>query len=191
MRKNDITGVLLAGGKSSRFGSNKALTRLPDGFLIEYPAEVLAELFANRLLITNTPEEYDFLGWPTAGDIYPDSGPLAGIHAALKSATTPAIFVTGCDMPFLNKRLIEHLCSLIEGYDAVVPRTDNGLEPLHAVYHRSIIAVIERNLDQGNRKIHKIFAELKVREINETEILTVVDNLDSFRNINTVSDLPK
>jgi molybdopterin-guanine dinucleotide biosynthesis protein A len=191
MLNDNFTGVLLAGGRSSRFGSNKALTRLADGFLIEYPARVLAGLFTNRLLITNTPDEYDFLGWPMAGDVYPDAGPLAGIHAALKSAQTPLLFVAGCDMPFLDKRLIAYLCGLADGYDAVVPRTGKGLEPLHAVYRREIVDVIEKNLLGGNRKLHGIFPELKIREAGEAEMLSVVDDLNSFRNINTVDDLPK
>ncbi|MFO7605782.1 MAG: molybdenum cofactor guanylyltransferase [Desulfurivibrionaceae bacterium] len=191
MRSDDFTGTLLAGGRSSRFGSNKALTRLADGFLIEYPAAVLADLFPHRLLITNTPEDYDFLGWPSAGDIHADAGPLAGIHAALITAATPFLFVAGCDMPFLDRRLIAHLCELAEGYDAVVPRTAKGLEPLHAVYRRDIVEVVDHHLARGDRKIQKILAELKVRELNETEILRAAGDLNSFRNINTVADLPE
>jgi len=191
MMIDEFVGVLLAGGKSSRFGTNKALTIHANKKLIEYPAVILSELFRNRLLITNTPEDYTFLGWQITGDIYPDAGPLAGIHAALKSADFPYIFVAGCDMPFLNKKLITFLCTLIDGYDVVIPRTTNGLEPLHGVYRRDIITVIERNLARGKRKISKVFSELKVREVNELELLTVVSDLSSFRNINTPEDMPK
>lgn len=186
----DCVGVLLAGGKSSRFGSNKALTRLAGKFMIEHPAKILADLFENCLLITNSPAEYAFLGWPMVGDIYPDAGPLAGIHAALKSVTSPLIFVAGCDMPFLDKTLISYLCSLVEGYDVVVPRTAKGLEPLHAVYRQSIVEAIEQNLARGNRKIHRIFSELKIREVSEAEMLAATGTLTSFRNINTIADLP-
>jgi molybdopterin-guanine dinucleotide biosynthesis protein A len=189
MATSDFTGVLLAGGKSRRFGTNKALTKLAGRLLIEHPATVLADLFTHRLLITNTPEEYAFLGWPMAADIYPDAGPLAGIHAALKSTDMPLIFVSGCDMPFLDKALITYLCSLAGGYDVVVPRTRKGMEPLHAVYRRNIIDVIEQNLDRGNRKIHTIFPQLKIREVGEAEMLTIAPELISFRNINTPGDL--
>jgi molybdopterin-guanine dinucleotide biosynthesis protein A len=187
----DCVGVLLAGGKSSRFGANKALTALAGQRLIEHPARVLAELFPHHLLITNTPEEYAFLGWPMVGDIHPGAGPLAGIDAALKAGTSPLIFVAACDMPFLDKKLIAYLCGLCAGYDAVVPRTAHGLEPLHAVYRRTIGEIIEKNLAGGNRKIHQIFPELKVREVTETEMLGVTGSLRSFRNINTPEDLPK
>ena len=191
MAIDGCVGVLLAGGKSSRFGSNKALTKLAGKAMIEYPAGILAELFENRLLITNTPAEYAFLGWPMVGDIYPDAGPLAGIHAALRSVTSPLIFLAGCDMPFLDKTLISYLCSLAEGYDVVVPRTANSLEPLHAIYRRSIVEVIEKNLARGKRKIHQVFSELKIREVSEAEMLAVTGDLVSFRNINNPEDLPK
>lgn len=191
MPTNDCVGVLLAGGKSSRFGSNKALTRLAGKFMIEHPAKILADLFENCLLITNSPAEYAFLGWPMVGDIYPDAGPLAGIHAALKSVTSPLIFVAGCDMPFLDKTLISYLCSLVEGYDVVVPRTAKGLEPLHAIYRQSIVEAIEQNLARGNRKIHRIFSELNIREVSEAEMLAATGTLISFRNINTLADLPE
>ncbi|MEN8134905.1 MAG: molybdenum cofactor guanylyltransferase [Thermodesulfobacteriota bacterium] len=191
MSTDDFTGVLLAGGKSSRFGSNKALTKLAGRPMIEHPAKILADLFENRLLITNSPAEYAFLGWPMIGDIYPDAGPLAGIHAALKSVASPLIFVAGCDMPFLDKTLISYLCRLVEGYDVVVPRTAQGLEPLHAVYRRSIVEVIEKNLAGGNRKIQQVFSELKIREVSEAEMLAATGDLISFRNINTIADLPE
>ncbi|MCK4837639.1 MAG: molybdenum cofactor guanylyltransferase [Desulfobulbaceae bacterium] len=191
MSTNDCTGVLLAGGKSSRFGANKALTKLAGKAMIEHPAKILAELFENYLLITNTPAEYAFLGWPMVGDIYPDAGPLAGIHTALKAVTSPLIFVAGCDMPFLDKTLISYLCSLVEGYDVVVPRTAKGLEPLHAIYRQSIVEIIDKNLARGNRKIHQVFSELKIREVSEAEMLAATGDLISFRNINTMADLPE
>lgn len=189
MATDNFVGVILAGGKSSRFGANKALTELPDGLMIEHPAKILAALFQERLLVTNTPEEYAFLAWPMTGDIYQEAGPLAGIHAALKTAAKPLIFVAGCDMPFLDKEIILYLCDLASGYDVVIPRTTAGLEPLHAIYRQTVLATIEKSLDNGNRKIHRIFAELKVREVDEAELLAISGNLTSFRNINTIEDL--
>lgn len=186
---DDCTGVLLAGGKSSRFGSNKAVTEFAGKLLIEHPAHTLASQFKKLLLITNTPKEYAFLGWQMTGDIYLDAGPLAGIHAALQTVSTPLIFVAGCDMPFLDQKLINYLASLSDGYDVVVPRSTRGLEPLHAVYRQTIGGVIEEYLEKGNRKIHLLFQALRVREVREAEILTVTDNLASFHNINFTSDL--
>jgi molybdopterin-guanine dinucleotide biosynthesis protein A len=187
---NDCTGVVLAGGKSSRFGSNKALVKLTGKPLIKYPCKVLDDLFGKNLLITNTPDQYNFLGWPTVADIYPGAGPLAGIHAALSAIDTPLMFVAGCDMPFLDRELIAYLHSLATDFDAVVPHTVKGLEPLHAVYRRNTVAVIAENLRKGVFRLHDILSGLKIREVGQNEIIAnSATGLDSFRNINTLDDL--
>jgi len=187
----DCTGVLLAGGQSRRFGSNKALAELNGCRLIEYPARVLAELFNQHLLVTNHPELYSFLNWPTLPDRSPGSGPLAGIEAALHRATTPFIFVVACDMPHLNRALISHLCTLAPGYDAVIPVSAKGWEPLHGVYSRSALPTITAALASGSRKLQVVLGRLQVREVGEAEMLAVsVSALQSFRNINTLDDLP-
>ncbi len=188
---SEFTGVILAGGKSSRFGKNKALATFKERPLIEYPATTLADIFDDLLLVTNTPEEYCFLDWPMVADVYQDSGPLAGIHAALRATSRPKIFVCGCDMPFLDKKLIAHLCTSAQKYDAAIPRTANGLEPLHAVYSKKLLPAIEEYLEKGLRKVHQFLAEANTREVSEDEILTVTGSLNSFLNVNTPEDLLK
>ncbi len=191
MRRADYTGVLLAGGQSRRFGSNKALARLGDGQLIERPARILAELFDQRLLVTNTPQLYEFLHWPMTPDLSPGGGPLSGIEAALSRAATPYLFVAACDMPHLDRALITHLCTLAPGYDAVIPMTARGLEPLHGVYARTALPTISAALAAGTRKLQDVLATLKVRAVGEAEMLAVSTTaLQSFSNINTVNDLP-
>lgn len=187
----DCSGVLLAGGQSLRFGSNKALAELGGGRLIEYPARILAELFSNRLLVTNRPELYAFLDWPTTPDLTPGGGPLAGIEAALSRTVTPYLFVAGCDMPYLDPALIRHLCFLAPGHDAVIPVTGRGLEPLHGVYGRTALPTIAAALAAGSRKLQVVLRQLNIREVAEAEMRAVSANaLQSFRNINTVADLP-
>jgi len=191
MRIDSCAGVLLAGGESSRFGSNKALARFRGRRLIEYPALVLTSIFTDCLLITNTPETYTFLDMPMTGDLFPGAGPLAGIHAALKLLHNPAVFVAACDMPFLDKDLIKYLCSLADDHDAVLPRTARGLEPLHAVYRRSALGKIEKQLRKGEGKIQTLLSNLKIRAVPEQELLTVIDSLGYFCNINRPEDLAK
>lgn len=187
----DCTGVLLAGGQSRRFGSNKALAEVDGCQLIEHPARLLAELFGHLLLVTNSPGLYEFLGWPTAPDLAPGGGPLAGIEAALSRAATPRIFVAGCDMPNLDRALISHLCRLAPGFDAVIPMTAKGWEPLHGVYAQSALPTISAALALGSRKLQTVLATLRVREVGEAEMLAVsATALRSFSNINRVSDLP-
>ena len=186
----DCTGVLLAGGQSRRFGSNKALAQVGGSLMIEHPARVLAELFTRRLLVTNRPELYEFLGWPMAPDLTPGGGPLAGIEAALTHAATPYIFVAGCDMPELDRALVSHLCQLAPGYDAVIPLSAKGPEPLHGVYAKSALPTISTALAAGSRKLQAVLASLRLREVTEAEMLAVSPTaLGSFRNINTVNDL--
>ncbi len=191
MRPADFTGVLLAGGQSRRFGTNKALAEVAGCRLIEHPARVLAALFPRRLLVTNTPDLYRFLEWPTTSDLLPGNGPLGGIQAALSRVETPYIFVAGCDMPDLDPELIALLCDRAPGYDAVLPVTAAGPEPLHAVYGRTALAPITAALAGGIRKIQAVLAQLRVLEIGPEQWPGTGGNFGrSFRNINTPADLP-
>ncbi len=184
-----IAGVLLAGGRSSRFGTNKALALLDGKPLIEHVAETLSHLFSELLLVTNTPDTYQFLGWPMTGDIIKNSGPLAGIHAALHTVVAPRAFVIACDMPLVDERLVRYLCSLADDWDAVVPRLAKGLEPLCAVYHKNALPVITENLNRQQRKISKTFAQLRTRKVKKKEILAVTGDEKIFWNINRPDDL--
>jgi molybdopterin-guanine dinucleotide biosynthesis protein A len=186
-----VAGVILAGGKSSRFGSNKALALHQGDALIQGIARRLAGLFPETLLITNTPEEYGFLGWPMAGDLYPECGPLAGIHAALRTVAQPRIFVCGCDMPLLNPILIRFLCELDGDHDIVLPWLDEGPEPLYAVYSKNGLPVIEEQLAEKQYKIGMLYEKLRIRKVTSEEILRIVPDLSTFQNINHQHDLAR
>ena len=188
----EITGVILAGGTSSRFGSNKALAVHDGQPLISYAATTLERLFAHRLLITNVPETYDFLGWPSVGDHFKGAGPLAGIHSALGAVKTQHAFITGCDMPFLSERLICLLADLANGdWDVVVPCPGGRPEPLYGMYNRRCLPTIEASLHRDERKIGLIFQSLKVRRVEEDELLAVLPDLGTFLNVNRPGDLPR
>lgn len=187
---DDTTGVILAGGASSRFGSNKALTPLAGKPLIGHAAATLDHLFPAHLLVTNTPDVYRFLHWPTAADHFQQAGPLAGIHAALTAIATSRAFIAGCDMPMVNEPLIRLLCDLAGNWDAVVPWPGGRPEPLYAVYHRDCLEAIAAQLAAGERKIGRIFPLLRIRRVTEAEILAVVPDLSTFCNVNRPGDLP-
>src|SRR5450631_2052532 len=104
-----VTGVILAGGASSRMGKNKALMKIGEQTLIERVYAIMASLFPDVIIVTNTPELYAFIPSRTAADLYPGSGSLAGLHAGLSAGSTERIFVAACDMPFLNPTLIRLL----------------------------------------------------------------------------------
>ena len=186
-----VTGVILAGGLCTRFGSNKALAELNGRTLIEHTAETLNQLFYNRLLVTTTPDVYGFLGWPEIEDTFVGAGPLAGIHAALKQIRTRRAFITACDMPFPDADLIRYLCDLPGEWDVVLPWPDSGPEPLFAVYSRNIFSVVEEKLIKHERKVRLLFDDLHVRRVTGDEIFSVTRKSNTFHNINRPEDMPE
>ncbi len=188
---SDVTGVILAGGESSRFGSNKALAQLNGSMLIEKAASTLEHVFSKRLLVTNAKGMYEFLGWPEIEDVFAGAGPLAGIHAALKQVQTEKAFITACDMPFLDSGFIRYLCEIKGEWDIVLPWTESGPEPLFAVYSRGIVPLVEEKLVKKELKIRLLVNELRVRRVETDEIFSVARGGNIFHNVNWPEDMPE
>lgn len=187
-----IAPVILAGGKSSRMGRNKSFITLGDKKLIDIIAEKVAALFSlPPLLVTNTPDEYAYLGLPTISDLYRDMGPLGGIHAALSHSKAPRIFVFGCDMPFVSAELILRMAALAPGFDVVMPRFGERPEPLHTIYSAACLAPAEACLARGDRRVISFFPQVKVRYLEEAEIRALLPDDTAFININTPEDLER
>jgi len=188
-RIDGVTGVILAGGVSSRMGANKALLKIGNTPLIETIYRKLCRIFRDVIIITNTPGEYAFIPCRTAPDIFPDVGSIAGLHSGLVNSSTERIFVVACDMPLLNAELIRRLCAVDGEWDAVVPVNDAGyLEPLHAIYARSSLDGIQEALDQGNKSILLLFDRIRIRKVEWEEISGIEGAAESFRNVNTPED---
>jgi FdhD protein/molybdopterin-guanine dinucleotide biosynthesis protein A len=187
---SDITGVILAGGRSSRFGSNKALAMVDSKPLIQHVTDLMSDLFPECLLVTNTPAEYQFLSLPMTHDRYRGSGPLAGIHAALQQIRTPRAFVVACDMPNLSPELIRYLCNINEKeYDVIIPRLEKGQEPLFGIYHKKSLAVIDSHLQQKDCQVTGVLEDLRVRWVSEKEVLAITGDLACFKNVNRPGDI--
>ena len=187
-----ITGVILAGGASSRMGRNKALLRLGDATLIEGAYRVLAALFHEVIIVTNTPAEYAFLPCRAVPDVYPGAGSIAGLHAALVHSPTERIFVVGCDMPSLKPELIRHLCAVEGEWDAVVPVNRDGYpEPPHALYSRTFISVVQKALESGDKSIVKLFDRVRTRRVAWEELGEIEGATASFCNVNTPEEYGK
>ncbi|RNC67524.1 MAG: formate dehydrogenase accessory sulfurtransferase FdhD [Desulfuromonadales bacterium] len=184
----DVTGVILAGGQSSRMGSNKALLPYKGGRFIEAIYRQLSEIFDEVILVTNNPEQYDFLPCRKVSDLYPGMGALAGIHAGLHHAANQAIFAVACDMPYLNSDLIRHLASQADAGGVLIPESQTGLEPLHAVYGKGCLTAIEDELRRGERRIVSFFARATVRRIAPDQLALFDPDFAMFRNINTPED---
>jgi FdhD protein len=184
-RIHGVTGVILAGGSSQRMGSDKALLPYRGGLFIEAVHRQMAELFPEVLIASSSPDQYPFLPSRQVADLFPGGGVLGGVHSGLVHASNPAIFVVACDMPFLNDALIRLIVSRADGADVVLPHSDSGAEPLHALYARTCLPAMEASLQRGDRRIVSFFPEVRVREIPPEEIAAVDPGFASFRNINT------
>ncbi|HEY3308242.1 MAG TPA: molybdenum cofactor guanylyltransferase [Desulfuromonadaceae bacterium] len=183
-----VTGVILAGGQSSRMGSNKALLPYRGGRFIEAIHRQLTELFDEVILVTNSPEQYLFLHCRKTPDLFPGMGALAGLHSGLQHATNPYIFAVACDMPYLNNTLIRRLVRLRSSAAVVIPEGEGGLEPLHAVYGKQCLTSMEQALTSGRKRIISFFPEVSVCRFPHQEVAVIDPTFDSFRNINTPVD---
>ena len=183
-----ITGVILAGGLSSRMGSNKALLPYKGGLFIEAIHRQLAAIFPEMLLITNTPQQYESIPCRKAGDIHPNMGALAGLQSGLFHSRTDHIFVVACDMPYLDDRLIRYLAGQKRQGDIIIPESPGGLEPLHAIYSKACLPEMESALQGGRRRIISFFARMQIITIGEEIIAGFDPEYRSFSNINTPDD---
>jgi molybdopterin-guanine dinucleotide biosynthesis protein A len=186
----NVTGFILLGGKSSRYGSNKAFVEIDGVRLLDRVAGVVQSIFHRVVLVTNTPDEYAYLGIPMVEDLIKGLGPMGGIYTGLRTVKDAAGFFVACDMPFLSERLIRHMVDVRDDFDAVVPRMDWMLEPLHALYSKKCLPVIHEAIGQKEQQILKCFARLRVRYVEEEELRLWDPELRSFFNINKPQDLP-
>jgi molybdopterin-guanine dinucleotide biosynthesis protein A len=191
--KHACTGVILAGGLSTRFnGKNKALFPIRGKPLLNYIYSVYKELFEEILLVTNDPLEY--LDWDLeiVTDIYPIRSSMTGIYTGLFYTKHQYAFVSACDTPFLKKKLVETILSEIDSKaELVIPETHLGLEPLCAVYSKNCLKSLERCLDHEKLKIMRCLKKMPVKKISEKKLLQQDPDLFSFFNINTPEDLDK
>lgn len=184
----NVTGVILAGGQSSRMGSNKALLPYRGGRFIESIHRQLARHFAEVIVVTNTPEHYTFLSCRKVGDLFPGIGALAGVHAGLFHSTTSAIFACACDMPYLDDDLIRYLAVRYNPVGVVIPESESGLEPLHAVYGRGCLQAMTASLSAGNRRVVSFFDQVPVETVTQDVVAGFPGGFETFRNINTPAD---
>ncbi|MBA3533587.1 MAG: molybdenum cofactor guanylyltransferase [Ardenticatenales bacterium] len=187
---SDLSAAVLAGGASSRMGQNKALLTLGSERLIERVVARLCALSNDVMVITNTPESYEFLAGLCrfVPDVTgPGQGPLAGIASALSAARHARVLVVATDMPFLNLSLLHHLARLEPQADVLVPviAPDGFPETLHAIYGKGALPVIEAQLAGGSRKITHFFRDVRVREVPAEEIRSFDPAFRSFFNVNT------
>ena len=188
-----ISGVVLAGGKSTRLGRNKAIERVGTDVLIQRVIQRLSQLTSEVIVVVASMENAAALNLPpsanVAEDLYLGKGSLGGIFSGISAAKHHHSLLVACDMPFLNQELLKYMIGLRHDYDVVVPLAEGRPETLHAIYSKNCLEPIERRLKADDLKIARFFDEVKVRYIKEEEIAPFDPDHLSFFNINTQEDL--
>jgi molybdopterin-guanine dinucleotide biosynthesis protein A len=181
----NITGVLLAGGKSLRMGHDKARIEIGGQPLLSRSLDLLCRYFTTVLIAGDRPDVAR-PGIPAIPDIYPGSA-LGGLYTGLQSAQTEWIFVAPCDMPYPDPKILELLLKQRDGADAVVPRTPHGYEPVFALYHKDCLPHMEAMLQQGQYRIYDFYQRIKVNYLDWQQMPAGWER--SLLNINTPEQL--
>jgi molybdopterin-guanine dinucleotide biosynthesis protein A len=182
-----VSGILLAGGKSQRMKTNKALLKFKGKELIQYPLAILNQL-CNEIVISSNSGNLNTTEYTIVPDEFEGIGPISGIYSCLKKISNQQAIVITCDNPFLNVGLFSFLLEKHKNAAATVPRTfDGNIEPLCAIYSRDVLQTIEESIKAGDYKMHNLVNKLNVSFVDITNDLPFY-NLNMFANINTMSD---
>lgn len=155
------TGVILAGGKSSRMGSNKARLNIGGETIIERIHATLRIVFPQTCIVADHVEEYAFLGVPVYPDLVKQSGPLGGIHSALANTTSEFRFIVSCDIPFITDELIRHVANSIDDADICVPQADGKIHPLCGMYRETCTRAVNERIGKKQLKLQELLLDLK------------------------------
>jgi molybdopterin-guanine dinucleotide biosynthesis protein A len=185
-----ISAVVLAGGESRRLGRDKCTLLVGGRPLLQRTLALLSSLADDLIVVSSDPGRVTDLAPAVhlVPDEQPGVGALMGLYSGLKAARHERAVAVGCDMPFLNLPLLRYMISQAPGYDLVLPRLGDLLEPLHAVYGKGCLPHMERHLGLGERRILAFFDEVRVRYVERTEIERYDPQHLSFLNVNTPQD---
>jgi molybdopterin-guanine dinucleotide biosynthesis protein A len=189
-----LTVCIQAGGQSSRMGEDKALKMFLGCPLIQRVVDRLTRIADEIIVTTNRPDDYAFLNLRLFADLKPDRGALGGLYTAIASATQPVVAVVACDMPFASPRLIETMSKLLvkEEADVVIAKSEEGYEPLHAVYRReACLPAIEAAIGADQWKVIAWFPQVQVRVLTMDEIKSADPDGLAFWNVNTPEEFGK
>ena len=187
----EVTGVLLAGGKSRRMGEDKRYLVVGEQTLLERSLGVLRSMFHEVLVVIaqdSVPLDIDAR---VVRDLVPDCGSLGGVYTGLTQATTPYIFAVACDMPFLNQAVITQFTNRRDTADIVMARLATRLHPMHALYGKGCLPAMEQMIVARQLKIQELVshASLRVQYVTEADLLSIDPSWRSFHNVNTPEDL--
>lgn len=188
-----MSGIILSGGKNLRMGQNKAFLEIEGVSIIQRIFDLFRNLFCEIIIVTNESEWERYLRFDAKiyTDLLPGAGALGGLYTGLFYSSFFHSFVAACDMPFLRRSVIDYLIQKKEGYDVILPRTQDGLEPLHAVYSKNCVPPIRRLLEERKTRIIDVFPFVRVNVVGSCELLSLDPGMESFINLNTPDDLTR
>lgn len=184
-----MTGVILAGGKSIRMGKNKAFIQVEGIPIIERIHNLFTELFQEVIIVTNEKDLFLNFNSKIYSDLIPDKGALGGLYTGIVWSSFYYSFCVACDMPFIKRSLVQYLIENVANEDVIIPRTKDGLQPLHAIYSKNCIDPIRRSIEEGKSKIIDIYDEVNVKIVDERNFLSFDPGRESFINVNTPEEL--
>jgi molybdopterin-guanine dinucleotide biosynthesis protein A len=186
---DEVTAFVLAGGKSSRMGVDKAFIQLGGRTLLDRALELTGTV-ATRVRILGSREKFGSYG-AVVEDEFPEHGPLGGIHAALRVSDTDLNLILAVDMPFVDKRFLEYLRERAEHGTAMVttPRGEGRWQPLCAIYRRDFAKIAEEALRADKNRIDPLFSQIELQVLEEAELTQKGFASEIFRNLNTPEEL--
>ncbi len=185
----NCTGAILAGGENRRMPVLKSFIEINGGKIIERNLKIMQRLFKEILIITNQPEVYLYLGLPLFGDVYDMRGPMTGVLTSLLNSSNHWVFISACDMPFINEYLIRYMAAKRDNHNAVAPLLKGKTEPLFAFYSKKLIPYMEKAVVSGKTSLKDIFYNKRVKYITGDEIKNIDPDTRSFINFNTPEDV--
>ncbi len=188
----DVAAFILAGGKSTRMGADKAFVDYDGRTLLERALDLARSVTSTVRIVGNREKFAPFA--PVVEDIFQDCGPLGGIHAALRASTTERNLMLAVDTPLVSRAFLQYLISQARGAPeavVVVPRVDRGWQPLCAIYRREFADAAESALRSGRNRIDRLFDGVRTRVIEQAELEVAGFSLAIFRNLNTPEELEK
>jgi molybdenum cofactor guanylyltransferase len=190
-RKPSCAGIILAGGLNSRMaGRNKARLPIEGQSILDRLVALFRAFFDPIIIVTNQPRDYLDEGVILVTDLVDIRSSLTGIYSGLFYSPRPHAFIAGCDMPFLKRELLELILKNLEArWDVVVPVTEEGYQPLSAIYSRRCLEPIAGQLAEGKLKVSHFYSRVRIKKVPEISLRQVDPELKSFFNINTPGDM--
>jgi molybdopterin-guanine dinucleotide biosynthesis protein A len=189
MMTRHITGAILAGGKSSRMGQDKALLELNGKSFIQRITETLQRVFNRVIIISDCGEKYHFLDLAIYEDIFKECGPLGGIHSALRNAETERVFIVSCDLPLTSPEAVCHLVDRSHEGNIVVPSVQNEVQPLFGIYGQTCLPGLEDFLGRGQKRVRRFVEEMgavvlpmdSALPVYHPEIFTTINTPEEYK----------